>query len=176
MVGGETNSTSAGTTAWLVRDLIYYCYTSCSVFQMWFVIGKYNSWQKQFLFSYNYSLVLRWCDAGFTLNRDLRTTNWTNPTTTTMVTLMKLQIVIISDVKTMSHYNTVCSPIKAKFRSWALTCANIRFLTLRYSYGFVWRFQKCMNGCCSSIDKKVIRFLIFRKIGFLNFCDFKKFS
>ena len=59
--------------------------------------------------------------------------------------------------------STVCSPIKAKFRSWALTCTNIRFLTLRYYYGFVWRFQKCMNGCCSSKDKKLIRFLIFSK-------------
>ena len=35
---------------------------------------------------------------------------------------------------------TVCLPIKAKFRSWALTCGNIRFLTLPYYYSFVWRF------------------------------------
>ena len=33
-----------------------------------------------------------------------------------------------------------------------------------------------MNGCCSSKNKKVIRFLIFRKIGFLNFAILKKCS
>ena len=32
---------------------------------------------------------------------------------------------------------TVCSPIKAKFRSRALTCGNIRFLTLPYYHSFV---------------------------------------
>ena len=68
---------------------------------------------------------------------------------------------------------TVCSPIKAKFRSRAFTCGNIQILTLPYCYSFVWRFLKCMNGCCSSKDKKVIRFLIFRKIGFLNFAILK---
>ena len=36
-------------------------------------------------------------------------------------------------------------------------------------------FKKCMNGCCSSKDKKVIRFLIFRKIGFLNFAILKSY-
>ena len=30
-----------------------------------------------------------------------------------------------------------------------------------------------MNGCCSSKDTKVIRFLIFQKIGFLNFAILK---
>ena len=70
----------------------------------------------------------------------------------------------------------MCSPIKAKFRSRALTCGNIRFLTLPYYYSFVWRFLKCMNGCCGSKNKKVIRFLIFRKIGFLNFAILKSSS
>ena len=69
--------------------------------------------------------------------------------------------------------STVCLPIKAKFRSRAFTCGNIRFLTLPYYYSFVCIFQKCVNGCCSSKDKKVIRFLIFRKIGFLNFAILK---
>ena len=39
-----------------------------------------------------------------------------------------------------SMFVTVCMLIKAKFRSWALTCGNIRFLTLSYYYSFVWRF------------------------------------
>ena len=72
--------------------------------------------------------------------------------------------------------NTVCSPIKAKFRSRAFTCGNIRVLTSSYYYSFVQRFQKCMNGCYSSKDKKVIRFLIFWKIGFLNFASLKSSS
>ena len=71
---------------------------------------------------------------------------------------------------------TVCSPIKAKFHSWAFTCGNIRVLTSSYYYSFVWRFQKCMNGSCSSKDTKVIRFLIFRKIGFFNFAILKSSS
>ena len=74
------------------------------------------------------------------------------------------------------NYSTVCSPIKAKFRSRAFTYGNIRVLTSSYYYSFVWRFQKCMNCSCSSKDTKVIRFLIFRKIWFLNFAILKSSS
>ena len=77
------------------------------------------------------------------------------------------------DLISLTKYPTVCSPIKAKFRSRAFTCGNIRFFTLPYYYSFVWRFLKCMNGCCSLKDKKVLRFLIFRKIGFFNFAILK---
>ena len=75
-----------------------------------------------------------------------------------------------------SRQCTVCLPIKAKFRSRAFTYDNIRVLTSSYYYSFVWRFQKCMNCSCSSKDTKVIRFLIFRKIGFLNFAILKSSS
>ena len=65
--------------------------------------------------------------------------------------------------------NSECSPIKAKFRSWAFTCGNIR-LTSSYYYSFVWRFQKCMSMVVVAKSyKKVVRFWIFRKIRFLNF-------
>ena len=35
------------------------------------------------------------------------------------------------------RFTTVCSPIKAKFRSRAFTCGSIRFLTLPYYYSIV---------------------------------------
>ena len=45
----------------------------------------------------------------------------------------------INNSTVLSLIQCVCRK-KAKFRSRAFTCGNIRFLTLPYYYSFVWRF------------------------------------
>ena len=89
---------------------------------------------------------------------------------------LSFELSIINTIRTLRTYSYSVFADKAKSRSWALTCGNIRVLTSSYYYSFVWRFQKCMNGCCSSKYKKVIRFLIFRKFWFLNFAILKSSS